>query len=106
MSITLAELLSYTTKDPNIPIVQLLKDNYVYERKLREFFARAGKHTSLLNPYENLFSVFDGQGKADIRFRACTCETDEEKGKYILRLKPESCMQDGLPAIVKNLNEF
>ncbi len=106
MSINCAEFLSYIAKHPDIPISQLLGDNYVYERKLRVFYAQAGERTGSLDPHANLLSVFDNKDKADIRFRARTRETDEERGKYILQLKPENRMQDGSPAIVNTLNEF
>lgn len=85
---------------------QLLEYHSVYENMLRVVFAQAGEHTSSPDPDANLVSVFDDEGKADITFRARTRETDEERSKYILRLGPESRMQDGSPAIVKTLDEF
>lgn len=85
----------------------LLEPYKAFEGELRKIYAQQPHHEVAKDGTVNLVPIFAGQeNELKIRARSMDNETEDEKSKYIMTLKPEDRKPDGAPAFVESLKDF
>ncbi|KAE8441442.1 hypothetical protein EG329_004968 [Mollisiaceae sp. DMI_Dod_QoI] len=104
---TVKEFIPYLTKHPKTAIGTLLEPFKAFESELRKVYAQQPDHEAVKDGNVNLVPIFDGhEQELKIRARDLDNESEDEKSKYIMSLKPKDRKPNGAPAVVGSFKDF